>query len=292
MTRRSCRILVVLLGLLSFTPASAEPCDKCAAFNHPHEPFKIFGNSYYVGTADVASILIVSDKGHVLIDGDTDDSPPLIVANIKALGFRIEDVRLILNSHVHWDHAGGIAELQRLSHAVVKASPLSAEVLKTGRLSPNDPQYDGARSYPPVPSVKTVADGEVLKVGPIAMTVHFTPGHTPGGTTWTWDSCENMRCLHMVYLDSLNPVSSPTFKFSHNVTYPTVLEDFRKSFATAAALPCDIAVSDHPELSGLWERLERRKQGDADAMIDRAGCRRYVDAAKAWLSRRLAEEGK
>jgi metallo-beta-lactamase class B len=270
----------------------ADPCASCAAWNRPHEPFKIYGNTYYVGTAALASILIVSDKGDILIDGDHTDSPPQIVANIKKLGFKIEDVRLILNTHVHWDHAGGIAALQKLSGAAVKASPASVEVLKTGKPGLSDPQHDGGASFPAVPMAQTVADGEVVSVGPLSLTAHFTPGHTPGGTTWTWDSCEGSRCLHMVYLDSLNPVSSAGFKFSHSTTYPNVLADFRKSFALVSVLPCDIPVSDHPEFTDLWKRLDSRTHGHADAMIDPTGCQRFADAAKAWLDKRLADERK
>lgn len=287
---RSLHALSAVSVLLLAPAASADPCARCDDWNEPHAPFKIYGNTYYVGTAAISAILIVSDKGHVLIDGGNPRSPAQIAASIKTLGFKIEDIRLILNTHVHYDHSGGIAELQRMSGAAVKASPLSADVLATGKPSANDPQHDTAETFPAANDVGTFADGEALRVGPLAVTVHFTPGHTPGGTSWTWDSCEGTRCLHIAYLDSLNAVSSPSFKFSDSPTYPSVLSDFAKSFAAVGALPCDIALADHPDNGDFWQRLDRRDRGDADALIDRTVCRRYADASKARLEKRLADE--
>jgi len=285
------QLLALAFAVVLFAPiAHADLCARCDEWNKPHAPFKIYGNTYYVGSAAIASILIVSDKGHVLIDGGNQQSPPQIAASIKALGFKIEDVRLILNTHVHYDHSGGIAELQRMSGATVKASPLSAGVLATGKPGAVDPQHDTAESFPASTDVGTIKDSEVLHVGPLALTAHLTPGHTPGGTSWTWESCEGTRCLHIAYLDSLNAVSSPAFKFSSNTTYPTVLSDFEKSFAAVSALPCDIALADHPDNGDFWQRLDRRDHGKPDALIDQTFCRRYAEASKARLAKRLAEE--
>jgi metallo-beta-lactamase class B len=287
---RSLLALSAASALLLAPAAQADPCARCDEWNKPHAPFKIYGNTYYVGTAAITSILITSDKGHVLVDGGNPRSPQQLAASIKALGFKVEDVRLILNTHVHYDHAGGIAELQRMSGAAVKASPLSAETLGTGKPGAGDPQHDTAESFPAATGVATFADGEVLRVGALALTAHFTPGHTPGGTSWTWQSCEGTRCLHIAYLDSLNAVSAPTFKFSDSPTYPTVLSDFEKSFAAVSALPCDIALANHPDNGDFWQRLDRRDQGNPDGLIDREACRRYAQNSKARLEKRLAAE--
>ena len=284
-------VTLAFVGATLLAPAAhADPCARCDEWNKPHAPFKIYGNTYYVGTAEISSILITSDQGHVLIDGVNPRSPAQIAANIKALGFKIEDVRLILNTHVHYDHAGGIAELQRMSDAVVKASPQSAAVLGTGKPSVDDPQHDTTESFPPVANVGTLWDGEVLHVGPLAVTARFTPGHTSGGTSWTWDSCEGDRCLHIAYLDSLNAVSSPNFKFSSSPSYPNVLSDFEHSFTVVSALPCDIGLADHPDNGDFWERLDRREHGNPNALIDSTFCRRYAESSKARLEKRLAEE--
>src|SRR5690349_5792661 len=144
---------------------SAARCPNCTEWSVAQRPFRIFGNTYYVGTHGLASILVTSTRGHILIDGALPASAPQILANIRALGFRVDDVRLILNSHAHFDHAGGIAALQRASGARVAASPWSARVLERGASLPDDPQYGVAFSYPPVHNVRVIADGETLHIG-------------------------------------------------------------------------------------------------------------------------------
>lgn len=268
----------------------APTCESCAAWNAPQRPFRIYGNTYYVGVHGLSAILITSDSGHVLIDGDLVESVPSIVGNIRALGFRVQDVRLIVNSHVHYDHAGGIAELQRLSGARVAASPWSAGVLQHGGVGRGDPQYSIAFPIAAVANVHAITDGDTLRVGPTAITAHFTPGHTPGGTSWTWRSCERARCLDLAYLDSQTPVSADDFRFTQNESYPTVLQDFQHSFAVIDTMPCSILITPHPDASSLWERLARREAGSADALIDPNACRRFADDARSKLARRVATE--
>ncbi len=259
--------------------------------NAPHEPFHIYGNTYYVGVGGLSSILITSSGGDILIDGDLPESVPNIVANIRALGFRVGDIKLILNSHDHFDHAGGIAALQRMSGARVAASKLSAQVLEQGHSGPDDPQYGSAPPIAPVRGVQTVHDGETLHVGSLAITARFTAGHTPGGTSWTWKSCEQELCVDIVYADSLTPVSADGFLFSNNKGYPGAVDDFRKSFATLSALPCDILLTPHPGVSDMWPRLERATHGAGpSAWVDTTACRRYAQTASENLGKRLASE--
>lgn len=250
----------------------------------PHAPQKIYGNTYYVGSEGLSSILVTSEKGHVLIDGALPESAPLIRANIETLGFRVQDIQLILNSHVHYDHAGGIAQLQAWSGAPVAALAPSADVLKQGFSDSNDPQYGELPPIGVVKSVRVVDDNETVRVGELALTAHATPGHTPGGTTWTWKSCEGARCLNMVYADSLSAVSAKTFKFSNNSTYPDVLADFEKSFRLIAKLPCDVLITPHPQISDLFARLQSGIASDPDA------CRRFTETAKKNLEARVAAE--
>ncbi len=228
----------------------------------------------------------------MLIDGAVAEAVPQLIANIRALGFRVEDIRLILNSHDHFDHAGGLAALQRLSSAQVAASAPSARVLLQGHSDPDDPQYGSLPRGPePLAHVRVIRDGETLSVGPLRLTAHLTPGHTPGGTSWSWTSCEATRCLHMVYADSLSAVSAPGFKFSASASYPAVMRDFQTSFDTLSALPCDILLTPHPEVSDTFARLERRESGSApDAFIEAGACRTYALHARADLHKRVAEE--
>jgi metallo-beta-lactamase class B len=265
-------------------------CPSCAEWNAPHAPLHIYGNSWYVGTDGLAAILLTSDEGHVLIDGGLAESAAPIAASIRALGFRIEDVALIVNSHVHYDHAGGIAALQRASGASVAASPSSAAVLERGASGPDDPQFGILPPIDPVRSVRVIADGEVLRVGPITLTAHFTPGHTPGGTSWSWRSCENDRCLEFVYADSQTPVSADDFHYSRSPRYPRAVQDFERSFATLERLPCDVLITPHPGASGFWERVAAKERGEAGALGDGHGCRRYAATAREALARRLERE--
>jgi metallo-beta-lactamase class B len=265
-------------------------CPNCPEWNAPQAPLRIYGNSYYVGTHGLGAILITSPRGHILIDGGLPESAPEIVAHIRALGFKIEDVKLILNSHTHFDHAGGIALLQRLSGAAVAASAASAAALEQGAPGPDDPQYSLAQRFTPVRNVKAVADRETLHVGPLAVTAHFTPGHTPGGTTWTWQSCEADRCLDLVYADSQSPISADDFYFTRSTTYPSAIKDFEHSFAVLEHLRCDILITPHPGASAFWDRVSARDGGDHNALVDGEACRRYAAAGRQALAKRIATE--
>lgn len=278
-------------------PFPADPpkeCDSCGEWNAPRAPFRVFGNTYYVGTSGLSAVLITSDEGHILVDGGLPQSAPLIDASIRELGFRTEDLRLIVNAHAHYDHAGGIAALQRASGAKVAASAHGARVIAAGEPTADDPQHAfgaAANGFPPVPSVRGVADGETLRVGPLAVTARLTPGHTPGSTSWTWRSCEGKRCLDVVYADSLTAMSAPAYRFSGLGDGGRYVDAFRRSIATIAGLPCDVLLTPHPSTSRLDEKRRRRNADPgADAFVDPKSCRAYADNAARGLDRRLAEE--
>src|SRR5262249_53798906 len=199
--------------------------------------------------------------GYVLIDGGLPQTAPLIDGNIRKLGFDTKKIRLIVNSHAHYDHAAGISAIQRYTGAVVAASASGASALMQGEPTKDDPQYGFGRkanAFPAVNSVRTIQDGDTLKVGDIAVTAHLTPGHTPGSTTWTWQSCEGARCLNMVYADSLTPVSAPGFRFTGDKTHQSVVEAYRRSLKRIEDMPCDILITPHPDASDLDGRLARR----------------------------------
>ena len=284
-----CMLAVLLFGLCPVgAQYSKTACASCKIWNLPQEPFRIFGNTYYVGTHGLSSILITSPSGHVLIDGALPDSVEQIRAHILALGFRVQDVKLILNSHVHFDHAGGIAQLQNWSHAKVDASEWSAKVLAHGGVGRDDPQYGLLPDIRKVKHVGRVQDGGVVRVGDIVMTAHLTAGHTPGGTSWTWQSCEAKRCLNLVYADSLTPVSAPGFKFTE---HSDALTGFGKSFSFLETTACDILITTHPEISDVWGRLERRTKGETpDPMVDPNACKALATHARALLQQRVGQE--
>lgn len=277
-------------------PDPPHACGDCGGWNVAHAPFRVFGNTYYVGVAGLSSILITSGKDAILLDGGLPQSAPLIDANIRKLGFKTEDIRLIVNSHAHYDHAGGIAALQRASGAAVAASAAGKRALEQGGPTPDDPQHGFGReanAFPAVRNVRAVADGETLRAGDVAVTAHLTPGHTPGSTSWSWRACEGSRCYDIVYADSLNAVAAPAFRFSGDAAHPSIVETFRASMAKVAALPCDIIVTVHPSLADLDGKLARRAAKPAsDPFVDPAGCRTYAADALKRLDARVAEEAR
>jgi metallo-beta-lactamase class B len=251
---------------------------------------RLVGNTYYVGTEGLSAILVTSPEGHVLIDGALPESAPLIVRNIEALGFRVGDIRIILNSHSHFDHAGGIAMLAQLSGATVAASAPSARSLRAGAADRDDPQFGNIPGYPAVPRVRVLRDGEQVTVGGLTLTAHFTPGHTPGGTTWTWRSCDvrerDSSCVSVVYADSQTPLSAEGFRFTDSRTYPSAVADFRKGQQLLERLACDVLITPHPGASDLFGRAARGALVDADA------CRRLAATGRLALEQRLAEESR
>jgi metallo-beta-lactamase class B len=289
-------LLAALLSAQTSSLLRPDPphvCGDCDEWNRPHEPFRVFGNTYYVGVAGLSSILITGTGGSILLDGGLPQSAALIDANIRKLGFKTADIRLILNSHAHYDHAGGIAALQRISGATVAASEPGARAIERGEPTEDDPQFAFGRqanAFPAVKGVRRVADGETLRVGDLAVTAHLTPGHTPGSTTWTWRACDAGRCYDVVYADSLNAVSAPAFRFT---APPSRIPSFRATIAKVAALPCDIIVTVHPAFADLDGKLKRRADRPAsDPFVTSDGCRVYARDAGKRLDGRISEEEK
>lgn len=266
-------------------------CSSCAEWNQFVAPFNIHGNTFYVGTGGLSSILVTSPQGHVLLDGALPQSAPLIRKNIEALGFRITDVKLILNSHAHFDHAGGIAALQKASGATVVHSAHGAQVLRNGEPGKDDPQYDpkDRTVMPKVAQVREVKDGETLSVGPLRFTAHTTPGHTPGGITWTWQSCEAGKCLDVVYADSLTMISSDGFYFSGGAGYPDMSASVRATFAKVAGLKCDIVIAAHPSATDVFAKAAA-KTAQVNPFVDPEGCRKLVAGAAQKFEERLQRE--
>jgi metallo-beta-lactamase class B len=286
--------LTLALGLVLATTGAdtaAIGCHACPGWNEPQAPFRLHGDSWYVGTRGLSAVLVATTDGLVLIDGGLPQSAPLIAANVEALGFDMAQVRYLLNSHAHFDHAGGLAALQRMSGAPVLATAAGAEALRRGSTTHDDPQAgfgDEVNGYPPVREVQVVADGHTLMLGGTTFTMLASPGHTPGGSTWSWRSCAGDDCRDLVYADSLTAVSAPGFRFTDE---PARIETFRATIARVAALPCDLLVSAHPGFSGLFGKLaEREADPSRNALLDANACAAYAEGGEAWLSRRVAEE--
>lgn len=289
------RLFVSTLMLLAAIPAAArrpaatpfELCKADAGWNDPAKPAHVFGNTWYVGTCGITALLVTSEQGHALIDGATREAAPQIEASITALGFRIKDVRFILATHAHLDHAGGFARLQHDSGAVMVARGADADAIERGRGDRSDPQFTSIEGISPVKNVRRIADREVLTLGPLSITAHATPGHTPGSTTWTWDSCEGARCLHLAYVDSVSAVSDDSYRFSDDAQHPGVVAAFRQSLATVASLPCDVLLTPHPSVSNMFARVGAKASAP---LVDSNACRSLAADAGKKLDERIEKE--
>ena len=273
-------------------------CDSCAEWNAPQEPFLLHGQTYYGGTAGLSSVVVKTSAGLALFDGGLPQSAPEIAAHLAKLGLRLEDVKLIFNSHAHYDHAGGIAALQRASGATVVASARGAEALERGGPTPDDPQVgigEAENAFPKVSRMRRVVDGEAVELGDLVITAHLTPGHTPGSTSWSWRSCEAGQCLNVVYADSLTPVSADDFRYTDGSGGERA-EEFSRSIDKVAHLPCDLLVVPHPGAVDLFGKLARREPRKGapdpliDPMIDSKACVAYATSARERLQKRLDVE--
>jgi metallo-beta-lactamase class B len=261
--------------------ALAKACEGRDGWSDAAPPARIFGNTYYVGTCGISVVLVTSPEGHVLIDGATAEAVPSILANIRTLGFDPRDVRLIIGSHEHIDHMGGFAALKAATGARLLVSAAARKVVETGKVDPADPQSGVIADMTPVAVDGTLAD-LIFKFEPLMLTAHATHGHTSGGTSWSWESCEGKNCVAFAYVDSLTAVSRDDYRFTD---HPERVAPFRETFVVVEKMPCDILVTPHPGVSDLFQRL-----AGAEPLTDANACRRLADAMKKRLDDRLAQE--
>ncbi len=282
-------VLLAACGPRELEPDTPYECERCKDWNKPQTPFRVHGNTWYVGTDGLSSILIETDAGLILVDGGLPQSAQLIDANIRELGFDPLDIKAILVSHSHFDHAGGIAAMQRMTQATVFTSEAGIETLSSGRLGEDDPQYvadSDAGSFPAIGKLISVRDREFISVGLTKVWAVHTPGHTAGSVTWTWESCAMSTCYDVVYADSMTAVSAPGFSFGTSGTADRMIE----SAGIIADLDCDIVLSPHPFFFGMHDKLERR--GEGNPFVGEFGCVFYAETALDWLERRLDAEGR
>jgi metallo-beta-lactamase class B len=263
-------------------PLWAGACDGSSDWNKPAPPVRIHGNTYYVGTCGISSILIVGTPGDILIDSGTEQGADLVAANIRRLGYDPRTVRILLNSHEHHDHAGGLARLEQLTGAQLYASPAAASVLKSGVPASDDPQGNLLKRFPAARVDRIVHDGEEVRLGNLMLKAIATPGHTQGATSWQWVSCDGGVCRTIVYADSLTPVSTDSYRFSD---HPALVAQFRASIAKVAALDCDILLTPHPGASKLDQRFAL-----GQPLFDTQGCKAYAAQLTKGLDERLAKE--
>ena len=240
----------------------------------PFPPFRIAGNLYYVGSKDLASYLITTSQGNILINSDLETSPPLIRASIEKLGFKISDVRILLISHAHWDHDGGSAAIKALTGATYMVMDGDVSVVESG--GKTDFQYGNspASLYPPTKVDRVLHDGDEVKLGGTTLVAHLTPGHTKGCTTWTMKVAEAGKSYDVVIIGS--PNVNDGYKLVGNPSYPGIVSDYERTFQVLKSLPVDIFLGAHGSYFDLLTKYPRLKEGAANPFIDPAGYRNYV----------------
>jgi len=258
-------------GSTPAAPSATSPSD----WNQPFEPFRLIGNIYYVGARGVSSFFINTRAGAILLDGGLEGTAPYIERNLAKLGFRVQDVKVLLNSHAHFDHAGGLAALQKASGARLVASQGDAAVLRAG-----------APQQPAVRVDRVIADGDTVELGGSVLTAHVTAGHTPGCTTWTMTVVEAGRSHPVVFHCSTSVVD----RLLNNPRYPSIVADYERSFAVLRALPCDVLLAPHGDFFQLAAKREKLTAGGPNPFIDPGELRRFVDRSEQSFREALAKE--
>ncbi|WP_322963786.1 subclass B3 metallo-beta-lactamase [Sphingomonas fuzhouensis] len=267
------------------TPQTIDPLTRPIVTEHtaewltPRPPVRVFGKTYLVGFGGLNVALIDTGKGLILIDGALPQAAPAILTNVAKLGFGPHDIKYILSTEPHFDHAGGIAALARDTGATVVASARGAEGLRSGRLAGDDPQRGYDSRFPPVRAVTVIHDGERLTLGDTVITARATPGHTMGSMSWSWRACEGTRCKAIVFAASLNPVSTDDYRFSAPAN-KAVVAAFARGQAAMRTLPCDILITAHADQDGATERY----------LTKPGACRAYALSSQRRLAQRISSE--
>ncbi|MEO5760806.1 MAG: subclass B3 metallo-beta-lactamase [Vicinamibacteria bacterium] len=293
--------LVLLLGVAAAAFAVLFPLWRDAGRHGGQteaEPFRIAGNFYYVGASDVTAFLITSPEGHVLIDGGYPGTPPLILASIAKLGFNIKDVKILLNSEPHFDHAGGLAELQKASGAELWASEASADTMAAGGDEGENATFlpmrmfvwAGISRYAAPQVDHRFKDGATVTLGQIKLTAHITGGHSRGCTTWTFSVRDGNRELNVVSACSMGLL--PGMSLVEPENYPGIRADFEHTFRLLRSLPEDIWVTSHARAFGRYRKfVESGKAKDPVApFIDREGYLAFIDAGEKGFRELLAKQ--
>lgn len=285
---RRLAVLLVPAVLLSL-PAGAQKDATSRSWNQPVEPYKIIGNVYYVGASDITSYLITTPKGHILLDGGFEETVPIIRESIKKLGFKIEDVKILISSHAHYDHAAGLAELKKLTGATFYASEKDAPLHARG--GRNDFHFGDQFAYPPVTADRLLKDGGTVTLGGVTLTAHLTPGHTPGNTTWTMQAQEGAERYAVAFVSS--PTINPGVVLTNHPKYPEIAEDYAKAFRVLKSLPCDVFLGSHAGFFDGLGKAERLRKGETpNPFIDPKGCREFIERREKMYQEQLAKEQK
>ncbi len=255
--------------------------------NLPQKPFRVIGNIYYVGASDIASYLITTPNGHILIDSGFEETVPMIVANVKKLGFDLKNVKILLNNHAHYDHAGGMATLKSKTGAKLLAVREQAKVLEQG--GKRDFAYGDALSFKPVKVDEIIRPGRKIRLGSVRLKTIFTPGHAKGATTWTMKIKENGKNLRVVFQSSLSVL--PKYNLVNNPLYPNHARDFKRTFVKLNRLKPDVFLGSHAQFFKMKKKLKIWEQDRSkNPFIDPQGYREFIIRSEKAFLKKLATQ--
>src|SRR5262245_17145869 len=255
-----------------------------AGADEPFPAHRVIGNVYYVGSKALATYLIVTPEGHILINTGFEETVPLIRIAVESLGFKLRDVKVVLASHAHSDHVAGHALLKELTGGEVYVMRGDEKIIASG----GEGQYLYASSrWKPCAVNRVLDDGDEVKLGGMSLIARRTPGHTRGCTTWTWRTAEGGKVYDVVVIGS--PNVNPGYQLVDNKDYPEIADDFVTTFKILKSLPCDVFLGAHGDYYGMLAKYER-PQGDKNPFIDADGYRTYVNLKERAFQRMLAEQ--
>ncbi len=276
--------------ILTFSFIAALTAQNSPDWTEPFPPHRVAGNIYYVGSKGLASFLITTPEGHILINSSLESSVPLIRQSIEKLNFRFSDVKILLISHAHWDHCAGSAAIKQQTGAkYMVMEPDVAEIENGGK---GDFQYGNSPDtlYKPVKVDRVLHDGDEVKLGDAVLTAHLNPGHTKGCTTWTMRAREGATTYNVVFVGS--PNVNPGYKLVNNALYPQIADDYNRMFRVLQSLPCDIFLGAHGAYYGLEDKYPRMKKTGANPFVDPDGYRKYVADREQAFRAELAKQKK
>ncbi len=274
--------ILTVSGLLAQAPNSLR-----GGPSQPVEPYKVIGNIYYVGAVNISSHIIVTSEGLILLDTGTQEMLPGIRTNLKKLGYTLQDIKIILSSHAHWDHVEGHAAMKELSGAKVMAVGEDAAAISSGI----DNSAAGAAGWNPVEVDRVLQDGDTVTLGDVTMQAHLTPGHTKGCTAWTMTVEEDGESYSVLFVGGTGINLSLGVKLLNNERHPSIVEDYARTFRVLKSLEVDVFLAQHPSMYGMADKLERLKAGaNPNPFIDPEGYQRFLEQEEGNYLKQLKEE--
>lgn len=286
--RQTFRVLTSALSLALIFFVLSKDAKAQNDWTEPFPPFRIAGNLYYVGSKGLANYLVTTPKGHILINSDLEANVPLIRTSVESLGFKFTDIKILLISHAHWDHDAGSALIKELTGAKYMVMDADVSVVESGGKSDFHYSNDATTLYTPTKVDHVLHDGDQVRLGDAVLTAHLTPGHTKGCTTWTMKVQDGKKTRDVVIVGS--PNVNPGYKLVGNELYPSIAEDFARTFQILNSLPCDYFLGAHGSYFDMEAKYRQMKAGVSTAFIDPVGYKKYVAERENAFRRELAKQ--